>query len=415
MQKSMQAFTASLQDVQKLTEEDSAAKRGFMRRASVSVFDLHSLDDSLTLWEDEPEVPHEDAPPSVPSLKHRRSSFSADPVEKTGQLLAVAWAAGMTIGAGCSSTVAYEMLNKSDRGCSHFIQLVQNLYAMIECMCIEGPRTFFVDRKMPWSFHVGSALFEFVRMAFFNQAVDMGLPMPVVLIIKNSGLIVSVLLGVSIQGKKYSRTQIVGILAITLGVLTATFALRPVPKATATAAESLDGATFSFAIALMLAGVVVTALMNVFQEKGFREQGPHFKETAFYSAAFMVPMTLVKGGDGVFGHFAKAVAWSKYWGSVPLVPFPVPIRWLLLLAYMPSAALMKTSCLKLTGLTGQVGNTVTVTVFRFVSLVLSGCVLNAPPYPPLSFWGGGLMVLLGTLGYALYPLPKAQPSAKKAE
>lgn len=330
-------------------------------------------------------------------------------------MLAVAWAAGMTIAAGCSATATFELLTKGDKGCSHFILFVQNIYAMIECLCTDGVKKFFVDRKMPWRFHFGSALFEVVRMQFFNYAVDMGLPMPVVLVIKNSGLCVSVLLGVFLQGKRYGGKQILGVVAITAGVLLATFASKPAPKPTAAVAsgESVDGSSFTFGLALMIGGVLVTALMNVFQEAGFKEYGPHFKETAFYAAALYA---LMKSFESL-GHVARVVAWSKHWVDVSFLPFPVPMRWILLLMYMPSAALMKTNCLTLTGLAGQVANTVTVTVFRFVSLVLSGCVLNAPPYPPLSFWVGGVLVMMGTFGYAMHPppKPKAGPSTKKQQ
>merc|ERR1719265_82335 len=242
---------------------------------------------------------------------------------------AVAWAVFFAIIGGCFATVPFELLNKADRGCSDFILFAQNIYAVVEGICTDGIHVFLFDRKMPFFIHIINALFELTRNGLFNAAIDMALPMPVYLVIKNSGLVVSMGLGMALQGKRYSFAQIAGVLSITLGVILATLSAKKTTNAGSSSETALDNATFTFVMFLMVGGVVVTALMNVVQEAGFRRYGKHYRETAFFASGLMLPLSLFKS-PGPLAFISRAKAWCFRWDRLPL-PFPfevwVPSLW----------------------------------------------------------------------------------------
>jgi len=248
------------------------------------------------------------------------------------------------------------------------------------------------------------------RSGLFNAAVNMGLPMPVYLVIKNSGLFVSMVLGIVLQGKRYSSIQVLGVIATTLGVISATLALMPA-KASQVSADVIDTTTFTYGSLLMIAGVMAMAILNVAQESAFQKYGKHFQEAVFYSNVLGL-MTFLFCGNNMHAH---VTTWLSYWESFPLMKglsVSVPSLWLLLLVNIGAQSMMNLSCLKLTTLAGSVGNVIAVTCFRFFCLVLSACVMNSPPYPPLTFWIGGLLVLGGTLSYALAPSASKRSAGK---
>lgn len=340
-------------------------------------------------------------------------SEEAEAEEKRLHTRAVMRAAILTVVAGCTSCVPFELLNKADRGCSDLILFAQYVYAFCEVLACGDVRKFLSHRQMPLRCHLYTLVFERARNTLYNMAVNMALPMPVYLVLKNSGLVVSMFLGATVQGRKYTSIQVLGVFGITVGVISACFACKPAPKENSAELE-LDTPTFMFATCLMVGGVVVTAFMNVVQESSFNTHGKHYQETVFYANMVGLPLFLFNA-NGMMSHVRT---WNSTWGALPL-PAPlnvqVPYLWLLLFVNIASQSVMKMSCLKLTGLAGSVPNVVTVTVFRFVSLVLSACVMNSPPFPPPTFWIGGVLVLSGTLGYALAGASSAKKGSRKSK
>lgn len=321
----------------------------------------------------------------------------------------IAWAAVAVVCAMLVSVVPFELLNKMDRGCSGLIFFGQIVYAALECLCSGGVRRFLLDRKIPMGYHLCGLAFERGRTALYNGALDMGLPMPVYLVIKNSGLVVSMALGWAVQRKSYSCRQVAGVLVITAGVIASTLSARP--ASSDESLRSLDGGAFMFAAALMAGGTVATSTMNVVQERSFAIYGKYFQETMFYTNVLMLPVLLVDS-EGILSH---ARTWAGRWDPLPLpAPFDlrVPTLWLMLLVNIVSQSAMKVSCMKLTAMGGQVSNVVVVTVARFLSLVVSAVGLNGPPMPRPAFWAGGVLVLAGTLAYVLAGAPAAPPQKK---
>jgi len=323
----------------------------------------------------------------------------------------IMWSSIATILAGCSSYVPFEVLNRKDRGCSDLVLFAQYFYAAAGCVLSAragGVRQFLFDRKIPMASHFVIMALERGRNAFFNAALNSGLPMPVYLVIKNSGLCVSMLFGATLMHKTYNAKQVIGVFASTLGVIAATLALMPAQDGGAS--KEADSKAFLFGALLMILGVMTTALMNVVQESTFRKYGKHFQETVFYSNVLGLT-TFAVGGAGILSHVRT---WLGYWDQLVLpggISISVPSLWLLLLVNIGSQSVMKVSCLKLTSLAGSVSNVIVVTLFRFCCLVLSACVMNAPPYPSVVFWIGGLLVLGGTLSYATTKPPEVKQKA----
>lgn len=312
---------------------------------------------------------------------------------------------------GCASAVPFELLNKADRGCSSLILLAQYLYATSECVRSGEVGTFVADRKIPIVHHVLFLFLFGITNVLLNAALDLGLPMPVYLVIKNGGLAVSMLLGWAVQSKSYRLEQVMGVLVITLGVIITTFASKPAQKSTESA-QNMSTFSFLVAAASMALGVVSMSFLNIAQERAFKQHGKHFQETMFYQHVLGLPLFLLGSAD-LFSHMQT---WSGMWGELPL-PSPlnlsVPTMWLMLLLNISMAQIMKVSCLKLTNLAGSLTNVLVVTIFRFVSLLVSAVVINSPPFPPLSMWFGSFLVLGGTIMYLLCADSAPAPGAKE--
>lgn len=331
--------------------------------------------------------------------------------KKRHEKQAIAQLSVVIVLAGCASAVPFELLNKADRGCSSLILLGQYLYATTECFRSGDVGTFVADRKIPIAHHVLFLFLFGITNVLLNAALDLGLPMPVYLVIKNGGLAVSMLLGWLVQGKTYRLEQVAGVLCITLGVIVTTFASKPAQKSTESS-QTMSTFTFLLASASMILGVVSMSFLNIAQERAFKQHGKHFQETMFYQHVLGLPFFLLGSAD-LFSHVRT---WSATWGNLPLpTPFnvSVPTMWLMLLLNISMAQIMKVSCLKLTVLAGSLTNVLVVTIFRFVSLLVSAVVLNSPPFPPMSLWLGSFLVLGGTVLYLLCAETTSASGAKE--
>ena len=80
-----------------------------------------------------------------------------------------------------------------------------------------------------------------------------------------------------------------------------------------------------------------------------------------------------------------------------------PFNWVLLAGEVLFDYTTSRSVASLVATTSGLTASVVLTVQRFLSLVFSAAVLNAPPPPPSSLWVGSGMVLLGSCMYILAP------------
>ncbi|KAG0738775.1 hypothetical protein G6F57_007064 [Rhizopus arrhizus] len=106
---------------------------------------------------------------------------------------------------------------------------------------------------------------------------------------KSGGLIVNMIMGAIILGKRYSVGQIVGVVLVTAGVIWATL------DNASNTTESNSGSTADFiiGITLLIIAMVLSAGMGLFQEVTYKKYGKQWREGLFYTHFLALPFFLL--------------------------------------------------------------------------------------------------------------------------
>ena len=140
-------------------------------------------------------------------------------------------------------------------------------------------------------------------------------------------------------------------------------------------------------------------VMGQLQEATFRQHGKCYGEALLWSHLLGLPLFLVESenigaqlrelfvgpGADADGSGGGLVAGAGFLG--------------LLAANLLCCHACKSSFFELLGATSSLTATLAITTYRFIGIVVSAMYFNAPPYPPVQFWGGVLMTLAGSLSY----------------
>ena len=112
-----------------------------------------------------------------------------------------------------------------------------------------------------------------------NRAFERGLPMHLVLVIKNGGLLCQMLVGAAVLGERYSARQAAAALAVTVGIL-ATVGAAATAKTAAAPPEPGDDETAAAAL-LLVGAMMARALGNAVTQIG--EDGAPYRGSLFLS------------------------------------------------------------------------------------------------------------------------------------
>ncbi|KAG8706523.1 golgi uridine diphosphate-N- acetylglucosamine transporter [Ceratobasidium sp. 394] len=139
------------------------------------------------------------------------------------------------------------------------------------------------------------------------------LPLSVQIILRSAGLIVSMTIGFLFSGKRYSKTQLLAALTVTIGVLTTTTAK---PTASASSTPNHDATEYTLGITCLALSLLMSGLLGLFQERAFAKYGPHWKEGVFYTHALSLPIISLMWSDITHGwhSLASSTATSAFFG-----------------------------------------------------------------------------------------------------
>ncbi|KAK0524465.1 golgi uridine diphosphate-N- acetylglucosamine transporter [Tilletia horrida] len=157
-----------------------------------------------------------------------------------------------------------------------------------------------------------------------NAAFAYDIPMSVHIVFRSGGLVINMILGWAVEGRRYNPMQIFSVIIVTVGVVAATlFAQAPLPSSAASASASssslLDqlSPTYIFGVSLLLLALILSGLMGLYQERTFRTYGrDNWQEALFYAHTLSLPIFLAR--------------WRKLRGEIRLADStpPVWIAWL---------------------------------------------------------------------------------------
>lgn len=234
-----------------------------------------------------------------------------------------------------------------------------------------------------------------------NAAFAYHIPVPLHMIVRSGSLITSASLGWALFGKRYSFKKIVAIASVTLGVAIATTASANSKNTE----QSLDGGsfdlgTFSLGISILFGAMVLSSLLGLYQEHTYKMfqlpgQEKPFRETMFYSHALSLPLFAFSLPTVI----DKVMSWGSDAMVLPVVGVEFPRLW----AYLVANVLTQYLCIRgvfvLTGNLTSLSTTLTITVRKFVSLMLSVMYFQNPFTP--EHWMGTAFVFGGTLLYVM--------------
>lgn len=144
-----------------------------------------------------------------------------------------------------------------------------------------------------------------------NHAFSYDISVPVHIILRSGGSITTMIAG-ALWGKKYSKIQIIAVLLLTMGVITAAWsdAQSKVCLST-TYRTSMQGtdtdkrfqgsskneshektSDFGVGLAILFVAQSLSAVMGIYTEETYKKYGPHWKENLFYSHLLSLPLFL---------------------------------------------------------------------------------------------------------------------------
>ncbi|KAI1459421.1 UAA transporter family-domain-containing protein [Annulohypoxylon moriforme] len=305
-------------------------------------------------------------------------------IETIPQWLAVGAMLGLIFGGCCSNVFALEaIINRTDVLQFSFLgtllTFVQFLFVAVTGYVSQfdftRPPFFIKPNRVPIRRWLINIVLFFSINVLNNHAFSYDISVPVHIILRSGGSITTMIAG-SLYGKRYSRIQVVAVLLLTVGVVTAACAGDPregVPK-------------FSTGLAVLLIAQILSAIMGLYTEETYRKYGPHWKENLFYSHLLSLPLFLPFSRSLVdqFMRLAnsKPLPLPLLAGQVNLSTVPATVRQRIEGIYIPSQVaylalnvLTQYACIRGVNLLAAASSALTVTIVlnirKLVSLLLS--------------------------------------------
>ncbi|PWN31959.1 UAA transporter [Meira miltonrushii] len=354
--------------------------------------------------------------------------------------------------AGCCSNAYYlEQATRIQPACGTLLTFLQFIFTTLQMLPTQlrfrdektGKRYIrprFESPKIPLKRWSAQVAMYFGTTILNNTAFSFHVPVPVHIIFRSGGLVVSMLAGYFLRGRRYTPTQIVSVLLVTAGVIISTLATTPESGDDSASASSGPSATTYFAgIGLLTAALFVSAVMGLYQEQTYGVYGKqHWQEGLFYNHFLSLPLfalratsmhSLLSPGaiydlrqwfNVAFGSFSfLPIGFGSATSSLPSIGIIMPI----LIPALALNVLTQLICVngvnRLTAMCSSLTVTLVLVVRKAVSLAIS--VLIIAPALGEEVHGKGMLfvgatsVLIGTLGYALGTASTSKDEKKKEE
>ncbi|KAA1465939.1 UAA transporter [Dentipellis sp. KUC8613] len=328
-------------------------------------------------------------------------------------------------------------------------------------------------RRIPLTpYIIQVALFCIVSL-LNNAAFAYAIPMPVHIIFRSGGLIISMLMGWLISGRKYTVGQVVSVLFVTFGVILTTLSASHSKKSKSTLHTSEASPVFSLRVYLTGIGILTLALvlsgfLGIVQDRTYSHYGNYtsksppskapnapakpgasssikavepskdnlpdtWEESMFYLHFLSLPMFAFVRDDLMLQARALTasarttvlpVSFTPYLPGViaaPLKDLNLPSAILPLLLNTLTQLLCSAGVNRLTTRVAALTVTLVLVVRKAVSLILSVVFFRGntqlDPQAWIMLWSGAALVFAGTVGYTMSGKgkPKAEANEKKTQ
>lgn len=309
-------------------------------------------------------------------------------IETIPQWLAVGAMLSLIFGGCCSNVFALEAIIKVEPASGTLLTFVQFLFVAITGYISQfdytRPPFFIKPNRVPIRRWLINIVLFFSINVLNNHAFSYDISVPVHIILRSGGSITTMIAG-SLYGKRYSRIQVVAVLLLTVGVITAAWSDAQ-SKDTSPGDSKEDVPKFSTGLAVLLIAQILSAIMGLYTEETYKKYGPHWKENLFYSHLLSLPLFL-PFSRSLINQFmrlasSKPLPLPPLAGQVNLSTIPAPVRQRIEVFYIPSQVaylvlnvLTQYACIRGVNLLAAASSALTVTIVlnirKLVSLLLS--------------------------------------------
>ncbi|KIY64537.1 UAA transporter, partial [Cylindrobasidium torrendii FP15055 ss-10] len=235
----------------------------------------------------------------------------------------------------------------------------------------------------------------FYALSFLNNyAFAFKIPMAVHIIFRSGGLIVSLIMGWLIAGKRYSVHHVLSVVVVTLGVIFTTLSASPSSDLTASA---IPTSVYYTGIGLLSVALILSGLLGIVQDATYAQHkgSSPWEESMFYLHFLAMPMFAFMGEKILYQ--AQSLHSSASFQS----NIPVPSAYLLLLANVTTQLVCVAGVNRLTTQVNSLTVTLILVVRKAVSLLVSVLLKGTAEHVDVTMlWAGAGLVLLGTVWYS---------------
>ncbi|UPK97911.1 hypothetical protein LCI18_008846 [Fusarium solani-melongenae] len=309
---------------------------------------------------------------SASSVAHRFASMMASEVGPS--LLTVAVMLCLIFGGCCSNVYALEAIVNFEPSSGTLLTFVQFIFVAVTGFIAQfdkNSRFFIAPNKVPLSRWMVNIVLFFTINVLNNHAFSYDISVPVHIILRSGGSITTMAAGY-LYGKRYSRTQVVAVVLLTLGVILAAWSDA---QAKGKGVEESSGRpAFSTGLVILFVAQVLSAIMGLYTEATYAKYGPQWRENLFYSHALSLPLFLpfAPSMARTFAHLMSSTPVQlPSLLSIATTSFPVPSQ----IFYLITNVLTQYACIRGVNLLAAVSTALTVTIVlnirKLVSLLLS--------------------------------------------
>ncbi|EIN10201.1 UAA transporter [Punctularia strigosozonata HHB-11173 SS5] len=258
-----------------------------------------------------------------------------------------------------------------------------------------------------------------------NAAFAYDVPMSVHIIFRSGGLVVSMVLGYLVLGRKYSTLQIFSIALVSAGVLLTTLsAYNPTPRASSSSDTSKAlSSQYLIGISLLSLALLLSGLLGIVQERTYSRYSRSlthnpWEESMFYLHALSLPMFLFlrhdiaaqlaairRGPTTVLAlpHFPVRFDLRSDFGTGAGTTVAIPAGYIPLFLNTLTQLVCVSGVNQLTARVSSLTVTLVLAVRKAVSLLVSVLLFRSQSQTVDMgmMWSGATLVLLGTVLYSV--------------
>ncbi|WFD26612.1 golgi uridine diphosphate-N- acetylglucosamine transporter [Malassezia nana] len=327
----------------------------------------------------------------------------------------------LIFGGCCSNALTLELITRQLPASGTLLTLAQfvatTLIALVgelEWRKVHGwPIPWLRRPGVPVSRWLVQVVLYFITSILNNEAFAFHIPMSVHIVFRSGGMLVNMVLGYTVSGKRYSLLQMASVMLVTVGVIVAT--LSAAMPDTSTQQSHQPMSEYLTGVALLSMALITSGCMGLFQEQTYAKYGrEHWHEALFYSHLFSLPLFVFQGRT-LLQQMDKANQTPREWvglcKSCEWLGLYIPSYYIKLALNVFTQLLCINGVNRLTSRVSSLSVSLILVVRKAVSLLISVVLLNQQT-GSLPLWSGAAAVMVGTLGYTYGGLRPPAPPAK---